>query len=245
MSIKVGTKWISIVIIALFLAGCKANKFTVNQSTANWHYLSTKSKLKYEGAGNKISAQTSFRMKRDSVLWISVSPIFGIEALRAMVTRDSVKVLNRISKEYTVYDYQQISNMLNFQLDFTAVQSLFLAKMPIELSKKDDVKKEKDHYYVRQESGPFVIENYFGKEDKHLTKLILAISGTENQLDLTYGAYEKLAGDLTIPKNGEATIQYFKDDALQQTKIAFEHAKIQLPDELSFPFKVPNNYKVN
>ena len=38
------------------------------------------------------------RMRKDSVLWVSVNALLGIEAFRVLITPDSVKVINKLDK---------------------------------------------------------------------------------------------------------------------------------------------------
>ena len=47
-----------------------------------------------------IMINAHFRMYKDSVIWISVTAIFGIEGLRAIITQDSVKILDKQNKCY-------------------------------------------------------------------------------------------------------------------------------------------------
>ena len=39
-------------------------------------------------------------MLRDSAIWLSISPLLGIEAVRVLLTKDSVKALDRLNNIY-------------------------------------------------------------------------------------------------------------------------------------------------
>src|SRR6516165_2254816 len=41
----------------------------------------------------KYNVNATLRMYKDSTIWVSVNAIFGIEGLRALITKDSVKIL--------------------------------------------------------------------------------------------------------------------------------------------------------
>jgi hypothetical protein len=52
------------------------------------------------GDGKKESVNATLRMYKDSVIWISVTGVFGIEGLRAYITKDSVRLINKLDKTY-------------------------------------------------------------------------------------------------------------------------------------------------
>ncbi len=72
----------------------------------------------------KMSFTASFRMKRDSVIWMSISPGLGFEAARALITRDSVYVLNRLQKEYTVYSFSFIEDLMKTDIELLDLQNI-------------------------------------------------------------------------------------------------------------------------
>jgi hypothetical protein len=51
-----------------------------------------------DGKGHDVNANV--RMYKDSAIWISVNAILGIEAIRLLVTKDSVKLVNKLEKTY-------------------------------------------------------------------------------------------------------------------------------------------------
>src|ERR1043165_2055158 len=44
------------------------------------------------------SFDVNIRMKKDSAIWLSITPLLGIEVARVLVTRDSIRILDRINK---------------------------------------------------------------------------------------------------------------------------------------------------
>ncbi len=51
--------------------------------------------------GKKYNVNATIRMYKDSAIWISANAILGIEAMRVLVTKDSVKLLDKLNKTYT------------------------------------------------------------------------------------------------------------------------------------------------
>jgi len=78
---------------------------------------SNASKDSYNLTGN-------IRMIRDSVIWISVSPGLGIEAVRLYITQDSVFFMNRINSEYAATTFGFFNTQYQVDLNFNMLQSL-------------------------------------------------------------------------------------------------------------------------
>lgn len=66
----------------------------------------------------------SMRIRKDSAIFISIAPILGIEIARAIVTPDSVKLVNRLESTYYLGDMKILSTMFNADLDFYMLQAL-------------------------------------------------------------------------------------------------------------------------
>ncbi len=94
--------------------------------SSNWSAFSGKGDLNLDMNGSDLSLNATFRMKRDSVLWLSISPGMGITAARALITRDSVKVVNYLQKYYAVYSIAYLQELLGAPLSLSELQKLML-----------------------------------------------------------------------------------------------------------------------
>jgi hypothetical protein len=94
-----------------------------------------KNELAYDWFSAKLNILSSFdgnenpklggqlRMKKDSVIWISASAGFGIEAFRLKITTDSVWFVNRLEKNYFCEAFSDFEARLGFHLSFDRLQS--------------------------------------------------------------------------------------------------------------------------
>jgi hypothetical protein len=48
-------------------------------------------------------------MKKDSLIWISVNGALGIEGMRVLIDKDSVRILNKLDKEYQVRSLEYLT----------------------------------------------------------------------------------------------------------------------------------------
>src|SRR5215213_958551 len=65
----------------------------------DFNTFSAKVKVDYRGGDGKNYDFNAFlRVRKDSVIWVSINAALGIEAFRILITPDSVKVLNKLDR---------------------------------------------------------------------------------------------------------------------------------------------------
>ena len=69
------------------------------------------------------------RLKKDSVIWLSAS-LFGIEGARAILTPDSVKILNRLEQTYIAAPFSYFQKKYNVPLNFSSLQNILVGNVP-------------------------------------------------------------------------------------------------------------------
>lgn len=104
----------------------RQDKKAVELADSKWVFLSGKGNLQVDMGGMDLSLNAGFRMKRDSILWLNVSPGLGISGVRALITRDSVKVVNFIEKYYSAYSIEYLQNMLGAKISLNQLQNLMM-----------------------------------------------------------------------------------------------------------------------
>jgi len=73
---------------------------------------------------DKLSGQ--LRIRRDSIIWLSVTATMGVEAVRAKVSNDSIWVINRLDKTYLAEPIDALSALIGMPLSLPVIQSLLL-----------------------------------------------------------------------------------------------------------------------
>ena len=84
--------------------------------------------VKFTASMNDSASDTKFngifRIKKDSIIWVSIRPLLGIELARVVLTPDSVKFTNKLNSTYYSGDYEFISNKFKVDFDFYKIQAL-------------------------------------------------------------------------------------------------------------------------
>jgi hypothetical protein len=109
----------------LLASSCTAKKKLISPMAhaASYEWMSAKmnGELKTENAERKTeNADSTFRspfsvlrftgslrMRRDSTIWISASALMGIENVRALITQDSVFLINRMNQTYLAENLEE------------------------------------------------------------------------------------------------------------------------------------------
>ena len=112
----------------VMLSSCSSRKKTVAPSQPQAFEWMT-SNLSIQAEGNSatfddLSGQV--RIRRDSIVWLSVTATMGVEVLRAKVSADSAWVVNRLEKRYLAEPLDTLSAQLGMPISLPWLQSLLL-----------------------------------------------------------------------------------------------------------------------
>jgi len=203
--------------------------------------FSAKVKVHYEGSDGKNSTVNAFiRLQKDKIIWITIPGLLG-EAFRGIITPDSVKVLNKMEKEYQLRSVSYLQNITHLPFDFNTLQSIILGN-PIYLDSNI-------LYYSKDPQGVSLLSigrdfrNYVTLNNNDLTikhsKLDDVDQMKARSYDITYGDYERVDTILFST--------YRKISGVEKSRldVEIEFKNIHFNDNLDFPFSIPKNYNRN
>jgi len=193
-----------------------------------------------ESDGRKINLNVLVRIQRDSVIWLSLTAIFGIEGVRACITHDSVKVINKQDKSYISRPISYLQEITALRLDLSTLQDLLVGN-PIFLdSTFQSYSKSGGAISLQGNSDLFRKLLTIGEKDKLISSYKL---DDLNMLRprtsyLTYGDYESKSG-YWFPRRRSVQVSEKKN-----ISIRLNYKQYGFNETLSFPFSVPKNYKI-
>ena len=216
-----------------------------NVAEIDFRYLTAKSKISFKSPSQDIdNANVTIRVRKDSLIWLSVSKL-GIEAVRGLITHDSITIIDKIHREYTVYDFPTLSKQFNFEMNFQLLQALIVGNLPLPKRPAQKIKNERDYLLLRQSEGKVLVENYIGEQDRKLKKLMVTEQPTKNTLRLDYEDFASL-NNFLFPYTSLVTLDYQSkaDGQFYQTLLRIKHNKVELVEKNpGFPFTIPTNYQ--
>jgi hypothetical protein len=108
--------------------------------TGSMNTMEARLTLSVETDGQALQFNGQLIWLRDSIIWLNVKK-FGFEAMRAMVTTDSVWVLNRLTKQYSASGIEGLQRKYNLPAGFELLQAALLAQpwIPEDLNFQSDI----------------------------------------------------------------------------------------------------------
>lgn len=225
-------------------------KMTENQFNFEW--LSAKFTADYETDNNNTSFSGQIRIRKDSIIWISISK-FSIEGARILITQDSIFVINRMDNNYFKSDFNYINRFINSTVDFDMLQA-FIVGNDFKYYEKDKFKTSFDgEYFHLNTINRHKLKKYIRNENDKLKILIQNIEinprtykiinlnvkevKENNKLKISYSDFENI-NDQLLAKLLQISIISEK-----VIGIKLEYSKVILNEEFNFPFKIPENYE--
>ncbi len=225
----------------------KANEFRFNRLTAK---LSVESLI--DSSSNSFTI--NLKMKKDSVIWMSISK-FGIEGARVLITRDTVKLtISFGDKKYFIGDFSYISKLLNADLDFEILQSLFVGNSVAFYDEDSKLKPGSSNCQytlgtIRKRKLRRVMEKgkelkesaqsiYMLPESFKISRILFYEFNPERSLDVQYSEHTKVDSTQFLPLKMNLVFR-----AKKNISIAINYTKTSLDQEQTFLFKIPEGYE--
>lgn len=228
------------------------NKMIENQ--VNFDYLNSKFNVVYYNGRKKTDLKGQFRIRKDSLIWITLSPALGIEAARISMSNDSIKFINRLNKTYFTGEYCFIDSILNTTLDYYILEAMILGN---ELTQYDinkfkasidgglyritiqERRKIKKYLKSGEVDSKVLIQNiWLDPETFKIRRVVLKELGDEHKrLQIIYSQYHEVDG-LLLPE-----IMQIKISAGTTILINLKFGKTVINQPLRFPFTIPKKYQ--
>lgn len=206
---------------------------------ADFKTMNSRLRLKYQDEDRSQSVTVSFRMQKDSVIWMSAQ-LLGIPLAKAIITKDRVSYYEKIGKTYFDGDYRLLSKWLGTPLDFDKLQNLLLGQTIYDLrSDRYKLTESIQGYQLVPVKDLEIIKKIFLLDAKSFKAIAQQLSQEkENRnVTVTYPKYQSVNGK-TIPEE----IRILANSQGSGTQIEISFKSVTFNDPVSFPFEIPSGY---
>ncbi len=201
--------------------------------------------------GNKTNFNISLRMQSDSVIWISISPLLGIEVARIIATRDSIQFMDRLNKRYSSSDYKYLNDLYNLNIDYDVMQGILTGNIFSYKKNKFNSAYIDDKYYIlstlsknkllrsleeEDPSKPIIQDIWIDDESYKIIMLSIDDKKAAKKLLTEYSDFRTTDGGLFPYKS---KTQIIANDTMV---INLQFSKLNINESLSYPFSIPENY---
>ena len=200
-------------------------------------YLSGKGKVTFDNGAENISSPVDFRMLKDSLIWLSARPVLGMEAVRILITADSVFIQNKLNGSMQMFSFEGLSKQMGVPLNFKLIEALVVGNMPLSANTPRKVLTEPEFFKVQQNTNNIDLNVYISRTNGKLQKIDALSATNQSQLNMEYADFKNVGSQL-MPFLSKAMIKSKLNKFGETVNIQFQHQNIELPNEaLSFPFK--------
>jgi hypothetical protein len=96
----------------------------VKENEFKFTWVNAKANVESNIDGKEESFDIKLSIKKDSAMLISIRYLLGLEVAKVLITKDSVKFVNYVSKNYFKGDFNFINELLNADVDFDVLQAV-------------------------------------------------------------------------------------------------------------------------
>lgn len=114
----------------------------------HYDWISAKAKIEIIEGTDKTEFTANFRIRQDSAIWISISPALGLEAARVLMTKDSIRVIDRLNKRYHGENYSFFKKYTSLDVSFETIQNLVEGNPIFEEEKQFNVSSNDSAYFL-------------------------------------------------------------------------------------------------
>lgn len=195
--------------------------------------------VSYEGGDGKgYDFNAIVRIIKDSMIWVSINKL-GIEAFRLQITRDSVKILDKLKKIARLRSVSYLQEQIHLPLDFGTLQDMLIGN-PLYVDTAHILFYKMDEKGVSLFSAGTPFRNYLTLNLDYTlqhSKLDDVDPMRARTADMTFRDYDH-SGGINFST-------YRKISVAEKLKVDIELnvKQFKFNEALSVPFSIPKNYK--
>lgn len=218
----------------------KADKLlAIKNNQAAFKTLSLKAKADLSIGNNSNDVSMNIRIKNNEAIWVSVTAIAGLEVARALITPDSVKILNRLENVYVKKPFSYIYEFTNERITFQTLQSILIGNIIDKLiSDSSELNIEGNQAHLKSVFGS-LIYNVHANEQNKVVQTVLKDDNANQILTVNYGNFQPVLQQ-QIPH----TVGMRSEAKNKNIRLDMEFIKVDIDGAVDLPFRVPERFLI-
>jgi hypothetical protein len=183
------------------------------------------------------SFNAEMRWQKGQQIWMSFT-IFGIEGMRVVITRDSMKVIDRLNKRYFLKPFNYINEKAFLNISFNELEGLLLGEMVMANPLASKVSESPELYTVSSEANGMINQATFNRSPFSLKEQRVQYPAVMRNLLATFGSFKPLGNSIF------AWERYLRaTDGTREFWAEVDFNEVSLNKKLSYPFEINTKYK--
>ena len=211
------------------------------QQHINFTTFNGKAKMHYDGPDQKQEFTANIRIKKDEVIWASVTALGLVNVARIYITPDSFKLINYLENNVLLMSFADAGKVLPVPVDFSILQNMIIGNVLKQSGKVTDANEFGGTWSLSVEDGEYLQQLTYNKSDSTLRSgqlMTKAEGGPQGMIQ--YGNYETVSNRrfansraINIVNKG---LTYYMD---------MNFNKVEFDQPVDFPFSIPKKFKIN
>jgi len=199
-----------------------------------------KIKMNIRNQTNRLRA--NFKIKPDSAMLISISNSLGIEMVRALLSTDSIKLIDRINRNYLAGKYATVAKMYNIPLEYKLLQDALIDVHSLYFQSvhypDEKYKSELGIYNFKKESNNLTFHYQVDNQQFFIRDVVLIFHKLPLKMSINYSNYTKF--DKFFFAMDVSTIIFHNQDEAVQVEINYSDLRFEPVD---ITLNVPSSYQ--
>ena len=207
-----------------------------NQVKADW--LGARAKVAYSDEYGRETFTTVIRIRKDSAIWV-VFKKFSLEGARALITPDSVYILDRLNREYSVKPFAAVQREYNLPVGFQGLQALLLGN-PVFFSSQTEAGVDSNYYVLTQKNDHLLAKYWLDGPKMLLREFFVDDFRNQRNMSVVSTNYQTL--------EDKQNFSYFRSlnlssSGLGNMNVEIEFTKVEINIPQNLDFEIPDRYE--
>ena len=211
----------------------------VGQHKIDFNTFSAKVKVDFEGKDESGEATANIRMRKDSIIWVSLS-LLGIEGMRVRITPDSVVLMNMRKKYVQRRSINYLQEITQIPFDFSTLQDIIIGN-PVYTDSNVVSYKFNDNSELLVLMVGDLFKHLVTLDNTNLRVMHSKLDDVDpmrnRTCDITFTDYETNGNIMFATQRKISVAEKSKLD------IDLRFKQYSFNPELTFPFNIPKNFK--
>lgn len=211
----------------------------IKSSETSFNTFSGKARAALSIGSNTNDVNMNIRIKKNEAIWVSITAIAGLEVARALITPDSVRVINRLENQYIRKPFSYLYEFTNNKINFATLQSVLVGNTISDfITESTEVNIGPVQTALKSNIGSMIYDLLLNDRNK-VVQSDLKDSGASQSLLVFYGDFQPITQQ-QVPHS----IVMKSQAKSKSISLDLKFTKIELDVPVEIPFRVPDRFTI-
>jgi hypothetical protein len=220
-----------------------ADVFKINKLVAirakqiDFNTFSGKAQAKLNINGDSHDVTMNIHIKKNQQIWVSITAVLGIEVARALITPDSIKVMNKLESTYLKKPFSYVYGFTSKQINYKTLESLLIGNAVPDLVNNDAGLKPDNGNIILSGNLQDLIYQLTLDTNLRVSRTSMSNPAAGQSLLVDYSNFTP-ASNRIIPSH----ISINSSSKQKQIQVDLRYSKADFDQAVTFPFSVPARF---